>query len=813
MIESARDTTTDARPARCALCGSAEFETLRAGLEACSSCGGFRPLPIDYRTLPVAGTVRLQAASTGVLRGKYRLITRLGEGAHGITYLAEHEFIRNPCVIKILPYRVGDASDPGVARLRREARAGYLVHDPFVIRVLDVDHVEGTWFFVMEFVPGIDLGALVATRRCMPWQQAAGVARDAARGLAAIHQHGLVHRDVKPSNLMLDLEGRVRVADLGVATLAEARGTGRATEYTSLGTMAYTAPELFQGAQDVKPTADLYALGVTLFQLLTGRLPHASKHVFQRLIDLQCRPASWPTDVATDVPDWLRDIVLQLLAVEPADRPSSAEQLAEHLAAHAPARAEGAPTSTIDTLEPRGIGVVPLVVGGARDDEWLGYAVATGLARRLAAVSGLYVADTDALAATLERLATGDWRGDRERLLAAGRLVGAATIVTGRVTRRAQVLNIAVQVVLAGAHATEPTIEVEGPLTDLAAIEAELFERLTRRLNLTAGDVRAVAALRTAPLPAREALILARQAYLKGDYEGGIGLAQEALTLDPEFAEALGCIGICNARLGRYDEAAAQHLRQEEAARQWGDARLQIEAWANLGAMNYFRGVYEEAQTHFARAARMARDIGLKVEGAQIFNNLGFVLFRLGRLAEAEEAFLAAIDTHRAYGGLTSLVGPYNGVGNVLVEQGRYAEARDYYRRALALADEIGDRVSVATTRLHLGRAAALEKKVAEAQLEFTIALGALEETGFWSGLARAYEYIADLNIGLGDAEDALRCIERRIQLARQHKNPKTEAAAWQQRAGALERAGRMAEALESRARAEALSTETQAGA
>lgn len=771
-------------------------------------------MPIDYGTLPDAGTVRLQAASTGVLRGKYRLVARLGEGAHGLTYLAEHEFIRNPCVIKVLPYRVGDASDPGVARLRREARAGYLVHDPFVVRVLDVDHVEGTWFFVMEFVPGIDLGALIATRQPMPWRQAVSVARDAARGLAAIHRHGLVHRDIKPGNLLLDLEGRVRVADLGVATLAEARSAGRAPEYTSLGTLAYTAPELFQAAEHAQPPADLYALGVTLFQLLTGRLPHASKHVFQRLIDLQCRPATWPADVAADVPDWFKDAVLQLLAVEPADRPSSAERLAELFSARAPRPAEKVPVSTIDTLEPRGIGVVPFVARGSREDEWLGYAVATGLARRLAAVSGLYVADTDALAATLERFSTGDWvgQGERERLLAAGRLVGAATILTGRVARQEQTLNIALQVVLAGAQEAEPTVEAAGPLADLAAIEADLFERVTRRLGLAAGDVRAVAALRTAPLPAREALILARQAYLKGDYEGGIALAQEALAADPDFAEALGCVGICTARLGRYEEAAAQHLRQEEVARQWGDARLQIEAWANLGAMNYFRGAYDEAQTHFSRAARMARDIGLAVEGAQIFNNLGFVLFRLGRLAEAEEAFLAAIDTHRAYGGLTSLVGPYNGVGNVLVEQGRYAEARDYYRRALALADEIGDRVSVATTRLHLGRAAALEKKVAEAQLEFTIALGALEETGFWSGLARAYEYIADLNIGLGDPEDALRCIERRIQLARQHKNPKTEAAAWQQRAGALERAGRSAEAAESRARAEALSTETHAG-
>jgi tetratricopeptide (TPR) repeat protein len=336
----------------------------------------------------------------------------------------------------------------------------------------------------------------------------------------------------------------------------------------------------------------------------------------------------------------------------------------------------------------------------------------------------------------------------------------------------------------------------EGALADLAEVESALLERLARVLGLEASVREPPRAPSGAPLlAAREKFVLGRQAFLRGDYDQAIALGQEAVRLDPLFAEAIGFVGVCHARLGRYDEAEAQHRQQEALALEWGDPRLQIEALANLGVMNYFRGDYAAAEAHYARALRMAEEVGLATERAQICNNLGFVLIRRGRPAEAEQAFLRAIETHRAYGGLTSLVGPYNGMGNVLAEQKRYGEARAYYRRALALASEIGDRTSVGTTHMHLGRCAALQGRFADAKHEFTMALNALEETRFWNGLARAYEYIGEMNLQLGHCDEAVRCADKRIELARQHSNTRMEQAAWLQKAEALKRAGRAAEA------------------
>jgi tetratricopeptide (TPR) repeat protein len=147
-----------------------------------------------------------------------------------------------------------------------------------------------------------------------------------------------------------------------------------------------------------------------------------------------------------------------------------------------------------------------------------------------------------------------------------------------------------------------------------------------------------------------------------------------------------------------------------------------------------------------------------------------------------------------------------------LVQQQRYDEARTYYREALAFAGEVGDRASVGTTHTHLGHCALLQERFADAQHEFTMALNALEETRFWNGLARVYEYLADMNLRLANYDEAERCADKRIDLARQHANTRMEAAAWEQKAELLQRVGRAEEAADCRARGEAIGAHPPAG-
>lgn len=782
---------------RCGHCGErGSVQPVTERLERCRACGFLRPQPRPVTRGPLTGTPALLGAiaPSGVLRNKYRLIERLGEGAHGISYLAEHEYLSHPCVVKILPHRIGDAADNAVRRLRSEARAGFSVDDPNVVRVLDCDVVHGVWYFVMEYVDGVNLAEILAAKQRLNWLQAVRVGTDAADGLTAIHRAGILHRDIKPGNLILGTDGRVRVADLGVATLAHERVDVAVGAGSPAGTLGYAAPEVFRTDVQAGPPADLYSLGATLFHLLTGRLPHAGSQVFQRLMDLQCQRVAWPEELTEEVPPWLVDVLLRLLAIEPGERFESAAELTARLKLPADESVRRRPVVQLDKLQPRGVGVLPFAnEQDTPDDDWLGYAVANYLSRALAEAPDVYVADQDGLVAMVQRMEAGALVGATERLREAGRLVGAATIVTGRFQRAGERVILWMEALRSGRGVSERVARVEGELVELPKLERALFERLAHVLGLGRREGERP---RAVTLGAREKFVLAKQAYLRGEYEHAIALGEEAVRLAPEFAEAIGFVGVCLARIGRYDDAEVHHRRQETLARQWGDVRRQVEALANLGAMNYFRGNYEAAETQFVQAGAMAEQLGLATEHAQISNNLGFVLFRRGRLADAEKAFLRAIEAHRAYGGLTLLVGPYNGMGNVLAEQQRYDEARSYYQRALALARETEDRTSVGTTHMHLGRCAAQQGHFADAKHEFTMALNALEETRFWNGLGRAYEYIAEMHLQAGTHEEALRCADKRIELARQHSNVRMEAAAWLQKAESLRRAGREAEAV-----------------
>lgn len=710
----------------------------------------------------------------------------LGSGAQGVTYLAEHLFVNHACVVKLLPNRVGDARDGSVRRLRAEASAGFRVNHPNVVRVLDGDTVDGVWFFVMEYVEGASLSALIESRKSVPWRQVTHIAAAAAAGLAAIHRAGLLHRDIKPSNILLGVDGRCQIADLGVAAASGPSCGATGESAARAGSLAYAAPELFVGESVPNERTDLYSLGATLFHLATGRLPFDSVSPLRLLVDLQNRSPQWPADMPIEHPEWLVRLILSLLAADPTRRPASARDLAEFLSRESHERRQIALDAPPERVTPNGV-VVPVFrnLTGAESDDWLGQALSDHLARSLWQQSGLYVVDRDELARVQERVHRDGEDAETNRL-EAGRLLGAATILDGAYQCERDWVRIELACrSLADERAV--THQVDGSLTMLVDLQTQLHELAARSLGVVDGANGATARAASPSANAQERFIAAKRYYLRGDYESAISAAKSALETDPDFAEAVGFIGLCDSKMGRYAVAAESHQRQEAIGQRLNDSRSVVEARANMGAMHYFRGDYHAAYDAYSSATRIAERINMPVELAKISNNLGFVLFQLGRTAEAEAAYARAIETHRANGAIVSLVGPYNGMGNVLREQGRLDEAIGYHRRALALAQESDDRVNVGICYVYLGRCAALQNRLADAKQDLATALNILEETSFWNGLARVYESMTELNLRLGDWAEAARCADKRIDLARQHANHRMEAAAWRQKAAALE--------------------------
>ncbi|MBT1092528.1 protein kinase [Streptomyces sp. Tu102] len=277
--------------------------------------------------------------ATRTLGGRYKLIKVLGKGAMGTVWNAHDQNLDRPVAIKVIS-NLAEAPEAS-ARLRREARSAARLTSPHIATVYDHGHdsVEDTDYVVMELVPGKTLRQVVAENGP---QQPCVVARwgvQICQALTEAHGRGVWHRDLKPHNVMLTPNGTVKLVDFGIAAYAEAADYTRITASGAvIGTPAYLSPEQAQG-QLVDHRSDLYSLGCTLYELLTGQTPFSGT-TFKVLLDhLNTSPAP-PSEHQPDLEPW-DGLVLSLLAKNPETRPTNAASVAQRLEAltRAPSRA------------------------------------------------------------------------------------------------------------------------------------------------------------------------------------------------------------------------------------------------------------------------------------------------------------------------------------------------------------------------------------------------------------------------------------------------------------------------------------------
>jgi serine/threonine protein kinase len=261
-------------------------------------------------------------ATSSVAGGRYRLERPLGQGGMASVYLARDSELDRPVAVKILAENA--AGDEGLrGRFVREARLAARLQHPNAVSVYDAGEDDGRPFIVMEYVQGENLADLLARRGRLPPDEARALALQAARGLAHAHASGLVHRDVKPQNLLLRGDGTLKIADFGIARAVE--GTALTQAGTVLGTAAYLSPEQALG-EEVTSAADVYSLGAVLYELLTGGPPYEFESLGD-LADKQRRQAIAPVrELAPAVPRDLEDVVMRCLARNPAYRPTELER-------------------------------------------------------------------------------------------------------------------------------------------------------------------------------------------------------------------------------------------------------------------------------------------------------------------------------------------------------------------------------------------------------------------------------------------------------------------------------------------------------
>jgi hypothetical protein len=300
------------------------------------------------RVTPYQAAAVYQQKSRGLLIGNYLILDKLGQGGMGVVFKARHRRLGRIGALKILPPSFA-RDKSAVLRFRREVEAAGRLKHPNLVAALDADEDRGVHFLVMDYVEGRDLDHVVRERGPLPVGQAVDSLIQAARGLAAAHAEGIIHRDIKPGNLMLEHAGTVRVLDLGLARIVESANPFNKTAARRLtesgmymGTIDFMAPEQAEDSHRVDGRADIYSLGCTLFYLLTGREPFPGETVLKRLLAHMERPAPSLRLARPDVPAALDLAYEKMMAKRPGDRPASMTALISLLEAAKTALEEAA---------------------------------------------------------------------------------------------------------------------------------------------------------------------------------------------------------------------------------------------------------------------------------------------------------------------------------------------------------------------------------------------------------------------------------------------------------------------------------------
>ncbi len=727
----------------------------------------------------------------------------------GEVYLAEDLLLRRHVALKML--RPDCCDEETESRLLREARAASALNHPGIAVVYEIGEAQlpkgKTLFIAMEYVAGETLAA-AAKRGDVPLDRVLDWVRQAAEALGEAHARGIVHRDVKPSNLVVSPAGRVKVLDFGLA-LRDAlpghldstwsRGAPREGDGALVGTLAYMAPEQALG-ESVDGRADVFSLGAVLYEMVHGKPPFPGRNAPQVLDAVLHKPPE-ESSARFDDPRLpaTRALIARMLAKRRQARPAGMAEIVAELDAIARGEAPAPSGAAIPASRAVAVTSFTNITGDAADD-WLGTGIAETVTADLRRVEGLTVIARERVHEALRRLSHG---GDEEGLaVRVGRELGARFVLSGGVQRAAGNVRLTARLTDVAAEAVAATVKIDGRMEEIFALQDRIVRELEAALRVTrqppAADQSETHVLEAYEAFSRGVINLRVESY--ENLDRAVAFFEQAVRLDPSYSRAHVELGSAYSSKADYLAVPQFHERALSSLRRALELSPGlVRAWKELGGVLLAQGHLEEAEAAIRHGleldpedagalAAMARCFfigrGEFREAASWFERSlarnpsgGWYALQLAHCAALLREFERGEDAARSAIALqeaslpgregTVIVGSYMRLGHLVALQGRDEEAVVQFRKELAFLGrvdhalrgririELEMRIGASLARLGDARGAAAALERARAAFEERLRLGADDPfTRYYAACVYALR---------GDVEEALVSLERAL--------------------------------------------------